>query len=78
MDPDLLLEKGQPRHAKTQAGTLPVLVTRVSATVENPAFTGMTAKYYDWHNQVIRETTLAGGRLDIPADLPVTYVVLAK
>ncbi|MEX2607274.1 MAG: hypothetical protein WD708_08010 [Kiritimatiellia bacterium] len=78
MDPELILEKGHPRHAKTKQGGLPVLVVRVEATVVAPALDRMTATFFDWHNQPIGETRVENGQFRITADLPITYIILTR
>ncbi|MEX2607200.1 MAG: hypothetical protein WD708_07620 [Kiritimatiellia bacterium] len=78
MDTGLLLDKGQPRYAKTKAGGLPVLVARVGATLEAPALRGMSYRFLDWHFNEIGSGTLEEGVLNIPPDLPVSIIKLTR
>jgi hypothetical protein len=63
---------------RTQAGTTPVLVARVGATVEAPALNGMRYILRDWHMKEIGRGTVSHGALTVPADKPVFVIELER
>lgn len=73
-------EMGLPHKAPigTEAGSLPVLVSRVGATIESVSLQGMTYTFRDWNNQVIATGKIEDGRLIIPASLPVFSAELTR
>ncbi|MBS3733713.1 MAG: beta-galactosidase [Phycisphaerae bacterium] len=64
--------------AKGKAGTLPVLVARVSGTVRGEAIDGMDWTFYDYEMNVLDRGRVSDGVLRIPADKPVFYVTLER
>jgi len=78
MDTELLLDKGQPRFAKTKSGGLPVLVARVAATLEAEVLNGMSYQFLDWNMKEIGSGSVTDGKLIIPSDLPITIIKLKR
>ncbi len=70
--------KIDPDTGKVSAGSLPVLVARVSGTVHAPALDGMSYTLRDWHLRDVERGTVTDGKLNIPADLPVFVVELIR
>ncbi len=72
--------KAEPNKPATggKAGGLPVLVTRVGATVEASALDGMTYVMRDWHLRDIGSGRIDGGKLEIPAGKPVFFIDLSR
>lgn len=64
--------------AGTQAGGLPVLVTRVGATLTAPALNGMRWTALDWNRAEIASGVVSDNTLRIPADLPIFVIELHR
>ncbi|MDA1137796.1 MAG: glycoside hydrolase family 55 protein, partial [Planctomycetota bacterium] len=69
----------KPEHRNTpegrpQKGTLPVLVARVSGTVEAPMLSGMKYTLLDWHMDKVGEGLVVDGEIRVPADKPVFVI----
>ncbi len=71
-------ELGMVTGRRNQRGSIPVLVARVSATLDAPVLDGMRYTFLDWHGQPIGSGLVAGGSLTIPADLPIWTVELTR
>jgi len=59
-------------------GVLPVLVWRVSATVEAPMLEGVRYRLLDWRLRQIRAGTVKGGVLKLRAEDPVYLVEFVR
>ncbi len=59
-------------------GTLPVLVARVGATIENAACAGMKYRFVDWNGVELETGIMTNGVLTIPTSKPVFYVELTR
>jgi len=57
---------------------LPVLVARVSATLQSPALNGFQFTFRDWNMQRIGSGTITDGQLVIPNDKPIFIVELQR
>ncbi len=62
----------------SSCGSLPVLVARVSATIECKSINGMIYTMFDWEMNAIAKGKVAGGKLDVPAELPVFFIRLTR
>jgi hypothetical protein len=62
----------------TVGGEAPVLVARVAATLTSPAIDGMQYTLFNWRLEPIGSGVIADGRLHVPADQPVFFVVLTR
>lgn len=69
---------GTGRDDPNVAGTLPVLVARVSATIRAPQLNGMRYTLRDWHLQNIGSGTVRDGQFAFPADKPVFFVEFSR
>lgn len=63
---------------KKQAGTLPVLVARVGATLQSPALNGFQYTLRDWNMQKIGGGAIRNGTLVIPNDKPIFIIELQR
>ncbi len=77
LDAEKTLASGKPKGAVT-AGTLPVLVARVGATIEAQALNGMKYTFRDWDMQEIGSGVITSGTLAIPENLPIFCVELRR
>lgn len=62
----------------TIAGKLPVLVARVGGTILAPALDCMSYTFRDWHMKPLGKGKISGGKLTIPAGLPIFAVELKR
>lgn len=63
---------------KVNAGTTPVLVARVGATITAPFLTGATYTFLDWNLDTIGTGTISDGALVIPNDQPIFQVMITR
>jgi hypothetical protein len=63
---------------KVKAGTTPVLVARVAATVEAPFLNGARYVFKDWNLDEIGSGTISDGKLVIPNDLPIFQIYIER
>jgi hypothetical protein len=61
-----------------RAGTLPVLVARVGATIKSSDLIGMNYTFRDWSMAVIDQGQITGDSLVVPADKPIFFVELSR
>ena len=59
-------------------GHLPVLVVRVGATIECPAFNGFKYKFIDWQLKTIKKGIIKDGKLIIPDSLPIFGIEIIR
>lgn len=62
----------------TIAGDAPVRVARVAATVTSAAIDGMQYTFFNWRLEPIGSGVITDGRLHVPADQPVFFVMLTR
>jgi len=66
------------RLAGSKAGTSPVLVSRVGATLTAPFLVGMNYRFLDWHFQEIGQGKISSDGLKIPSDQPIFQILLSR
>ncbi len=59
-------------------GTLPVLVARVGATLQNDALDGMHYTFRNWHMKALQTGVIQNGKLVIPAEEPIYIIELKR
>jgi len=68
-------EKGE---SFSKAGTLPVLVTRVGATVTAQSLNGMRYRTLDWNFNTLTTGTVTDGKLVVPDNQPIFTIELTR
>lgn len=67
-------EKGWAKNG----GSTPVLVSRVGATIQSPALTGMRYQFLDWNLKPLGDRLISDGTLRVPGELPIFLVNLSR